>query len=165
MEKTWTNVSTSSEVKPDQDYATPTKVMQTAVTTSNTRQPLDYNWTSTNESTIFFILLHISEIENISPTDHRELNIFGNGVLKFNRSYVPSELASGWASYADLGKTEYNLSLKATSNSTLPPLLNALEVYVVTFAIGIPTNSEDGMFYYSCPIMYVLNLLNYWYFN
>ncbi|KAF3329892.1 LRR receptor-like serine/threonine-protein kinase MEE39 [Carex littledalei] len=115
---TWTNISTSSTVSPDTEYATPSLVMQTAATTLNTKQSLDLPpWTSKNET-------------DIPRTFFREFDIFVNGDLAFN-SIVPSKLHSGFTKCTHTGNTIYNVSLKATSNSTLPPLLNAFEIYAI----------------------------------
>lgn len=148
MGQTWINISTSSTVDPDTDFATPSVVMQTAVTTLNTTQPLNLYWSSDNKSTVFYVILHISEIEDIPSTALRDFDIYANGDLAFS-SIVPKKLHSWWASYTTKNQNEYNVSLYATSNSTLPPLLNAIELYVRTTATGIPTKSEDGMFYHS----------------
>ncbi|XP_078176446.1 putative LRR receptor-like serine/threonine-protein kinase At1g51860 [Carex rostrata] len=141
MEETWIDVST--KVNLDIDFETPSRVMQTAVTTLNTTQPLYLNWTSEYDVTVFLLILHFSEIENISSTEHREFNIYINKILfgNWSRSSTTSALT-----YSVWDNTEYNLYLKATSSSTLPPLMNAFEVYAITPAIGIPTNSEDGIY-------------------
>lgn len=130
-------------MKPDKQFATPSIVMQTAVTSSSTKESLDIYWSTDNESAIFFVVLHYSEIQNVLSSDLREFDIFTNGKLTFN-STVPNTLYSGWASYSHTGHTEYNVSLIATSSSTLPPLLNAFELYILTPATGVPTYSGDG---------------------
>lgn len=152
MQEGWTNISTISTVDQDKNFATPSVVMQTAATTSSTIQSLDLSWTWPIQSTTFYVILHISKIQNIPSTDLREFDIFSEGWLLFN-STVPDKLYPDWYTYVDTNYNEYNVSLKATSNSTLPPLLNAVELYVITPATGIPTNSGDGMFHICslCP--------------
>ncbi|KAJ4806874.1 Leucine-rich repeat protein kinase family protein [Rhynchospora pubera] len=139
---TWSSISTNSIVQPDPDYATPSIVMQTAATTSSTNQSLDISWTGDNESVEFLIILHIGEIQDIPRTDYREFNILSQNPL-FSHVFAPSNLTSGWARYMDTGRTAYYTSLKATSKSTLPPILNAIELYVITPATGIPTYIAD----------------------
>ncbi|KAJ4787493.1 Leucine-rich repeat protein kinase family protein [Rhynchospora pubera] len=140
--ETWRYIETNSTVQPDKDFATPSTVMQTAATTSSTNQSLDISWSSDNESTVFLIILHFSEIQELPPTALRQFDIFGNGVLALN-SITPIKLYSEWAKYTHTWHTEYTASLKATSNSTLPPILNAFELYVVRPTTGIPTYSGD----------------------
>ncbi|XP_078151951.1 putative LRR receptor-like serine/threonine-protein kinase At1g51880 [Carex rostrata] len=136
--QTWTNVSTSSKLDPDIDFETPSLVMQTAASTLNTAQPLEQYWNSDNESTVFYAILHFSEIQNIPSNGSRQFDVFANGFLLTSTF----KTASGWA-YIHHGYSKYNVSLKATSSSTLPPLLNALEVYIIRPSTGIPTNNED----------------------
>ncbi|KAJ4806857.1 Leucine-rich repeat protein kinase family protein [Rhynchospora pubera] len=146
----WPSISTNSTVKPDTDFATPSLVMQTASTTNSTKQPLIFPWTSNNKSSLFLIILHIGEIQDIPRTDYREFNIYADGydVPLFDH-IVPQKLTSVWASYWDTDGTTYNVSFKATSNSTLPPLLNAIELYYIRPATGILTYSGDGKFDHS----------------
>ncbi|KAJ3678969.1 hypothetical protein LUZ61_021133 [Rhynchospora tenuis] len=79
---------------------------------------------------------------DIQANDLRQFDIFANGELAYN-STVPDILYSGWASYMHTAHTHYNVSLKATPNSTLPPLMNAFELYIVTPATGVPTDNGD----------------------
>ncbi|KAJ1689501.1 hypothetical protein LUZ63_013656 [Rhynchospora breviuscula] len=139
----WTAIATNSSVQRDTDFATPSIVMQTAAITSSTNQSLDLSWKSDNDTTEFLIVFHYSEIQNIPPNT-RQFDIFINGqrVQKFS-SIVPDKLYPDWASSIRTDNTDYNVSLKATSNSTLPPILNAFELFVITPATGIPTYSGD----------------------
>lgn len=71
--------------------------------------------------------------------------MFVNGVPLYN-SLVAQKLLSGSAAYTTTTLNKYNVSLEATSRSTLPPLLNALELYTIMPITGIPTRSGDGKF-------------------
>ncbi|KAJ3678966.1 hypothetical protein LUZ61_021130 [Rhynchospora tenuis] len=138
----WTVISSSLPVLSDTEFATPSLVMQTAVTTLSTTQSLDLSWSSNNRSTVFLVILHISEIQSIPPNALRQFDIFANGKLAFG-SNIPPKLNAGWATYTHTTYIDYNVSLKATSISTLPPILNAFELYVITPTNGIPTYSSD----------------------
>ncbi|KAJ1689503.1 hypothetical protein LUZ63_013658 [Rhynchospora breviuscula] len=150
---TWTAISTNSTFKKDAVYATPSIVMQTAASTTSTNQSLDLAWKSSNESTstVFSIIVHFGEIHDIPSNDRRQFDILLNGIPT-NNNVIPTKLYPGYAAYWVSGVTVYNVSLKATSISTLPPLLNALELLVVTPATGIPTNSGDVKFDHTCLI-------------
>ncbi|KAJ3707704.1 hypothetical protein LUZ61_011409 [Rhynchospora tenuis] len=103
-----TYISTSSAVTPDQEFETPSLVMQTAAATLSTKQPLFLNWTSIHSTE--FVILHFAEIQdNILKTDRRDI------------------------------------TLEATSNSTLPPLLNAIELYGSAPVPAGPTYAPDGI--------------------
>ncbi|VAH09497.1 unnamed protein product [Triticum turgidum subsp. durum] len=47
-------------------------------------------------------------------------------------------------SFPNNGHHQYNVSLNATANSTLPPILNALEIFSVLPTTGITTATQDG---------------------
>jgi Malectin-like domain len=146
-DSTWTNISTSSTVKENPDFATPSAVMQTAAATLSTNQSLNISWTWDIKVTLFYVFLHISEIQNISSTALRKFEIIPQGKKIFNAT-IPKKLQAESYKYSSQGFSENTLWLTATSDSTLPPILNALEVYIVRLATEIPTYSEDSMFIY-----------------
>jgi senescence-induced receptor-like serine/threonine-protein kinase len=142
----WNDVYTDNILVPDRDYEIPSAVMQTAATSSGSLQTLDISWTSDDKSSRFMVILHISEIQyNLSSSDHREFDIIVNGVL-MGHNIVPEKDFLGHAAFAVGFDTSYTMSLRPTSRSTLPPLLNAFELYVVAPVTGLPTYSGDGMF-------------------
>ncbi|KAJ4806872.1 Leucine-rich repeat protein kinase [Rhynchospora pubera] len=124
-------------------FCNPLYCHETAATTLSTKQSLDLSWSSDNKSTEFFVILHIGEIQDIPSNSLREFDIIADGDPLFDYHTVPRKLHSGWATYQETGYNDYNVSLKATSNSTLPPLLNAFELYIVRPTNGIPTYSGD----------------------
>jgi hypothetical protein len=42
------------------------------------------------------------------------------------------------------GFPHYNISINATANSTLPPMINAVEVFSVIPTTNVGTDSQDG---------------------
>jgi Malectin-like domain len=120
----------------------PSLIMQTAATSSSTKDPLLKYWNSNNASTMFYVILHFSEIQNASRS--RAFYIYSNGYLLFDEPFHLPWLTWQWASYVTSGFTRHNFTLVATSNSTLPPLLNGFELYKVAPVVGIPTYSGDG---------------------
>ncbi|KAJ1689483.1 hypothetical protein LUZ63_013638 [Rhynchospora breviuscula] len=143
---TWTDISTTSTFDPDTDFGIPSIVMQTAAATLSVQQSLELSWppANNNKSTVFLVILHIGEVQDISSDDLRQFDIFWNGIAYASyTSVVPYKLYPGWFSYRSTDHDEHNVSLRATSNSTLPPLLNAFELYVITPTTGIPTYSGD----------------------
>ncbi|KAJ3678958.1 hypothetical protein LUZ61_021122 [Rhynchospora tenuis] len=80
---------------------------------------------------------------DIPRTGYREFDILADGFPMYDDHIVPQKLTSGWAAYLDTDATTYNVTLKPTSNSTLPPLLNAIEIYYIRPATGIPSYSGD----------------------
>ncbi|KAJ3695089.1 hypothetical protein LUZ60_000466 [Juncus effusus] len=140
----WTEISTTNVVKTDTSFQTPSRVLQTAAASSTITDSLDLLWTL-DASNNFFALLHISETQALKTTDYRAFNIYANGELLLNDSYVPEYLQSGWVNFTSKGKTNYNVSFKATKNSTLPPIINAFELYLIMPLTLLPTYPDDGL--------------------
>jgi Malectin-like domain len=146
--ESWTEVSTNSPVVPSASYQTPSLVMKTAATTSSTKVPLAINGSTRygyyyKYNPSFLLVLHFAEIKNLS-TDRREFRITTNGEQKFE-DYIPRVLASDSKSFSKMGTTYISL-LEATPNSTLPPLLNAIELYQLLMYPTVPTDNQDGNF-------------------
>jgi Malectin-like domain len=138
----WENISfNNANIALDNDFQTPPAVLRTAVTSASTKEPLTLLWSSDNSSTRCYFILHFYDQK--PATGQREFNILFNGLNELDE---PMNLDGwGWTTHWTSGFTDYNLSLVATSNSTLPPLLNALELYVEA-PVGHPTYAEDGNF-------------------
>ncbi|XP_078149484.1 senescence-induced receptor-like serine/threonine-protein kinase [Carex rostrata] len=130
-------ISSNSTIEADPDE-TPAIVMQTAATTSSTQQPLNLYWNVDDKSSTYYWIFHFYEIQ-ASPTGQREFDLLINGAMGskkiiFQTWYRITLQRSGFINY--------NVSLVATSNSTLPPLLNGYELYKIA-PVGVPTYSED----------------------
>jgi Malectin-like domain len=124
--------------------------MQTAVTTSSVLVPLVINWSS-DKNVKYYFIFHFYEIQT-QLTGQREFDMIINGARALTEPILLKQwvLAAGWWS----GYTEYIISLKATTNSTLPPLLNAYEVYAAAPVAVVTTYTEDGKFYSLAQINY-----------
>ncbi|KAF3338765.1 putative leucine-rich repeat receptor-like protein kinase [Carex littledalei] len=132
----WKDISSRSLVQPKTDFMVPSFVMQTAVTTLSTLQPLTIPWHSNNESTVFLMILHFCEVE---ASTVREFYMFVNGDPVFTITPGASPLS---VPLSLTGNTTYSVSLVASSRSRFPPLLNAFELYTIQ-PNGIPTYSGD----------------------
>ncbi|KAJ4784021.1 Leucine-rich repeat protein kinase family protein [Rhynchospora pubera] len=144
-EAAWTEISTNSPVAPDPVFETPSLVMQTAATPLTSKQPLIMEWTTNvnHYDDSHRVILHFAEIQdNASKTDRREFNIFAGGFLSSNQPYTPPVLSSQTIYFNYTWINNYNITLEATSNSILPPLQNAIELYRIT-PVPAPTYAED----------------------
>ncbi|XP_078149608.1 putative LRR receptor-like serine/threonine-protein kinase At1g51880 isoform X2 [Carex rostrata] len=139
------DISTNSTLVPDVDFEPPSVVMQTAATTSSILKPLNINWTVDNKSTTYYWILHFYEIQP-PLIGRREFDTLMNGKKVLNEPTIPQ--TSHWTTIWWRGVTNYNISLVATSNSTLPPLLNAYELYKIA-PVGVTgtTYSADDMLF------------------
>lgn len=150
-ESGWNEISTNSTVEPDDEFKTPSLVLQTAATTSSTKEPLNFNWYSDYKSTEYYFILHFNEIQK-SLTGRREFDIVINGIKAYDKPTIPDPSFSLWSSHWRSGFTNYTVSLAATSNSTLPPLLNAFELYKIA-PVGVSTYGADGKFFHQSKLI------------
>ncbi|EEC79558.1 hypothetical protein OsI_20686 [Oryza sativa Indica Group] len=154
----WTVISTTTMVQNIENdiFEAPSRVMQTAITPRNASGNIEFAWdayTQPKDPTPGYIAnFYFTEVQLLPSNALRQLYINLNGRLVYNESYTPLYL------YADLiyekkpflRYPEYNISINATSNSTLPPIINAIEVFSVMPTINVATDSEDG----TCTYMY-----------
>lgn len=118
--------------------------MSTAVTPVNASRPLSIIWEPKDPNVKFYPYLHFAEVEELQANQSREFNISINGeiLLEF---FTPVYLFTSSASFGEPFTGEMRLSLNRTEKSTLPPILNALEIYTVKDFIQAETDQVDGM--------------------
>ncbi|XP_072994910.1 putative leucine-rich repeat receptor-like protein kinase At2g19210 [Typha latifolia] len=135
----WTNISTSLAIAGDAEsiFEVPSAVLRTAVMSSRIDIHFDVNDEGDKEK---FIAMHFVEFND---TESRTFDFLLNDRLWY-RSYTPPRLR---VDYIYTGETvamvNYTFSLVQALNSTLPPILNAVEVYKVMRVSDLPTNNQD----------------------
>uniref|UniRef100_A0A0E0A1U5 non-specific serine/threonine protein kinase n=1 Tax=Oryza glumipatula TaxID=40148 RepID=A0A0E0A1U5_9ORYZ len=156
----WTVISTTTMVQNIENdiFEAPSRVMQTAITPRNASGNIEFAWdayTQPKDPTPGYIAnFYFTEVQLLPSNALRQFYINLNGRLVYNESYTPLYL------YADLiyekkpflRYPEYNISINATSNSTLPPIINAIEVFSVMPTINVATDSEDGFISIDCGL-------------
>ncbi|WZY75486.1 hypothetical protein YC2023_021870 [Brassica napus] len=138
----WTNISTTLDVKNDNKYAPPKDALKNAATPTNASAPLTIEWRLENPDDQYYLYTHFSEIQNLQAKQTREFNLVRNGQKSFGPLTPPklglTTIFSELPRTCDGGKC--NVQLIRTNRSTLPPLLNAYEVYTV---IQFPQSETD----------------------
>ncbi|XAR49973.1 Non-specific serine/threonine protein kinase [Bertholletia excelsa] len=132
-------ISTSSAIKPD-SFRLPPTVMSTA----NTNNSFDFYWLPLNDSVQYFFFWHFAELELLRSNQIREFNMYINDEL-WEPPFRPEYLRSTTI-YNALPKTSsasYKFSIRRTNNSTLPAIINALEVYKVIQLGQVKTDEQD----------------------
>lgn len=106
--------------------------MRTAVTLINDSDPLVFTWKAENATSEYYIYLHFAEVVELKANQSRSFNITINGE-PFYESVVPYYLSAVtvYSTSALSIVEEYTVSIFKTENSTLPPILNAAEIYSV----------------------------------
>ncbi|XP_072952218.1 probable LRR receptor-like serine/threonine-protein kinase At1g51880 [Typha angustifolia] len=120
----------------------PTAVLQTAVTSTAVNKSIQFYWIPEAADPVYYVGFHFSELQVLSSNDVREFNIFLNGELWFDHMRPPYLMAD--YVYAELRRAStYNFSLVSTTNATLPPLINAIEVFSLVSLVEVMTNLDD----------------------
>ncbi|PWZ14730.1 putative leucine-rich repeat receptor-like serine/threonine-protein kinase [Zea mays] len=132
----WVNLSTTRPIQPDtSSYAVPSRVLQTAVAAASnngTAAALTaMNWQYDTKYS-FMIFLHFTDFVHSQIRQFDILineNESGPKVTAYNDTcyLIPTHVHT--ESYRAAGG-KYNVTLAATKASVLPPMLNALEIYV-----------------------------------
>ncbi|XP_030969812.1 probable LRR receptor-like serine/threonine-protein kinase MEE39 [Quercus lobata] len=127
-------------------YQVPSVVMNSAATKLNVNASVGFFWTPDNGNTVTqYIYLHFLNLKKLQPNQTREFNVFLNGDFWLTQPVVPYYLSTTTA-YSTTGTTraEFKLWLNKTETSTLPPILNAIEIYTLKQLLQAQTDQEDG---------------------
>ncbi|KAJ9692169.1 hypothetical protein PVL29_011308 [Vitis rotundifolia] len=131
----WKSVSASysSDSLSDNHFKPPSKVMATAVTPADERYPLEFHWNLDNSTRQFYVYMHFAEVEELQSNQLRELYVSLNGWFWSPEPIVPGKLVphTGFSTHSISASSELSLSIFKTRRSTLPPILNALEIYEI----------------------------------
>ncbi|KAF2948173.1 hypothetical protein DAI22_01g016800 [Oryza sativa Japonica Group] len=148
----WKEISTASRVDNlDGDiFDAPTAVMQTAVTPRNASGNIYFfwePWPQPNDPTPpYTVIFHFSELEILTNNASRQFYINLNGEPLIDTAYEPTYLTARYLyGLEPLERTSrYNITINATANSTLPPLINAAEIFSIISTAVIGTDSQDA---------------------
>ncbi|RVW52010.1 putative leucine-rich repeat receptor-like protein kinase [Vitis vinifera] len=131
----WKSVSASysSDSLSDNHFKPPSKVMATAVTPADERYPLEFHWNLDNSTRQFYVYMHFAEVEELQSNQLREFYVSLNGWFWSPEPIVPGRLVphTGFSTHSISASSELSLSIYKTHRSTLPPILNALEIYEI----------------------------------
>ena len=121
--------------------------MSTASTPINVSAPLELSWDTENATSEYYIYMHFSEVVKLKADQSRSLNITINGkhaygpftpeYLQTITVYTPSILEMA---------QKHDILISKIENSTLPPIVNAIEIYSVIDLSQSGTDKQDGMF-------------------
>ncbi|GKB39550.1 leucine-rich repeat transmembrane protein kinase protein [Tanacetum coccineum] len=121
---------TVSNLRSSTTNEVPSKVMSTALTSRNITRDIYYPWTATDAAQEFFIYLYIAEIETLKSNQKREFNIYLNDVYWDGPVSPLDHTTTAYLIQSSKSLVNNNITLYHTDNSTLPPLFNAIEVYI-----------------------------------
>lgn len=142
----------------------PSQIMTTAVTPINPNDSINLSWYPVNATDKFFICMYFAETEILKSNQTREFNIYLNG--DFTNGPLSMEYNSTTTAYIygpEEGAPSYTLTVKRTKNSTLPPIINAFEIYSYKQQPQRQTDDRDGQ-YRICLLIDIKIAKFYYYF-
>ncbi|XP_076950197.1 LRR receptor-like serine/threonine-protein kinase IOS1 [Bidens hawaiensis] len=157
------SVHTSDKVslKPFSEEQVPLKVMSTAMLPKDNNSILQLNYTVTvKDNYELIVYLHFAEVETLQSNQKREFDIYINHV--WTGRFSPSTNITTKKTYSSSNSSVFELiRLVRTSNSTLPPILNAVEVYNLKQFQQNQTDDQDAAAILSTKSTYGLTKLNW----
>ncbi|KAL6851760.1 hypothetical protein ACP4OV_020324 [Aristida adscensionis] len=140
----YNSISTTNRVQNTKSFEAPSKVLQTAVTPRNTSGTLDFFLARDPSTPGFIVNMHFCELQALPSNALRQFYIYSNGELFYREAITPEYLNSDVVYDSNPARfARYDISLNATANSTLPPIINALEVFTVIPTTNVGTDSQD----------------------
>jgi hypothetical protein len=146
----WTDVPNKSngliQNSTSDAYDAPDAVMRSASTPVNASR-MDISWSSDSSMSVgvdpkFFLLLYFAELED--TRELRQFDVFVDDDQSAT-AFSPKFLLPTVLSRIVQGSSNHTISLVATSNSVLQPLISAMEIYIVRPVNESTTDSLDGI--------------------
>ena len=144
----WVRKTTSSTINSQNAYNIPDVVLRTAAQSQNASIPLNFSWSLPNSLSKYYIYFHFAEIEKLEAGQQRELTINLNGQHYLTESIKLDYLNPITIVQTDQPSSGQRLyfSISAAEGTKLPPILSAVEFFVLKELPNKPTAVDDGMF-------------------
>ncbi|KAF7843438.1 putative LRR receptor-like serine/threonine-protein kinase [Senna tora] len=140
----WTTISAPKTEVGKLDYqAAPARIMKTAATSGNGSDSMYLRLSYNASSYVFYI--YFAEVQKLNKSQIREFDVTLNGGEFLAYHYQPQYLGTNFFVVSNYSNTYKNLELqfKRTSGATLPPILNAIEIYMMKDLRQRETNKAD----------------------
>lgn len=124
--------------------------MKNAAIPVNPNKTWYFWWTLDDISAQSYVYMHFAEIQTLKASDVREFNITYNGGLNWYSYMRPPNLSISTIFNPRAVTSSdgvFNFTFTMTGNSTLPPLINALEVYTVLDVTQLGTDQDESKHY------------------
>ncbi|KAM0839454.1 hypothetical protein ACQ4PT_060304 [Festuca glaucescens] len=150
----WTEISTPEKVLGSADlrFHVPSAVMQTAIAPRNgsRTRTIELPWRAVPNHAYpepgLIGIVFFAELEVVAGDALRQFEMTINTVLWSKAPYTPKYLISDIFFNSEphqVSSGQYNFTLNATANSTLPPIINAAEIFTVVSTANLATDSKD----------------------
>ncbi|XWS12027.1 hypothetical protein CRYUN_Cryun37aG0055200 [Craigia yunnanensis] len=141
----WSRLNSSLPIdSKNNDFKPPSVVMETAAQQKNKSTPLSLYLQTINQTDKFYVYMYFAEVEKLQANKFRQFNISLNGQhWSGPHSPVYLEATTVYKTSPLTGEVEYEFLIYKARNSSLPPIINALEVYKVNELPQQETNQDD----------------------
>ncbi|ESQ36349.1 hypothetical protein EUTSA_v10006777mg [Eutrema salsugineum] len=131
-------------ISNNNSYNISSLVMSRALTHTNITEPIKMVLNNSDPNVRYFVYMHFAEVEDLSlrTNETREFEIRINGVKMADVS--PKYLQTDTVFLKPESQTDIKFTLERTPKSTLPPIINALEIYIGNSFSQSFTSQEDG---------------------
>ncbi|CAN7108907.1 unnamed protein product [Brassica rapa subsp. narinosa] len=118
-------------------------VMRTAISPGNESNPLTLTWSPDDPRSKFYVYMHFAEVQKLQSNETREFDIYVNDDL-LAENFRPFYLFTDTRSTPEpVGRTKNEIVIRKTDLSTLPPIINAIEIYQINEFLQLPTDQQD----------------------
>lgn len=152
-EEYWTLINTTLSINTSTGYDIPQDLMANAITPKMPNTMLNISWNPGDSSAEIYLYMHFAELQPQTGNDQRRIVISWNGEI-INGPYIPTPLTVKTLYDTTPRKCkegECLLQLQGSGGS-IPPMINALEVYSLINHSQLETNENDGTSkYFICP--------------
>ncbi|XP_044496592.1 LRR receptor-like serine/threonine-protein kinase IOS1 [Mangifera indica] len=141
----WRQLSTNLAIdfNSSDSFKIPSVVMRTAVVPANLSSSLDFFMHIDHITHHFYVYFHFAEILKLPSNESREMNLFVDGKHWYG-PFTPNYLSTtSVKTISPSAGGNLSFSIQRTENSTLPPILNAVELYSVPEGSQSPTDQTD----------------------
>lgn len=151
-------MSTNHTIDSDSnnDFQPASIVMRTAAVPKNVSGSVDISLEIDDPNLQFYTYVHFAEIQKLQDNEFREMNIFLGGEYWYGPFSIDDYLYTTTIfsiSASSINGGNYTLSVQRAENSTLPPILNAIEVFSVKEFLEQQTDENDGIFFLLCALI------------
>ncbi|KAJ4896668.1 Leucine-rich repeat protein kinase family protein [Raphanus sativus] len=165
IDKDWNLITTTLNVNTSNGFDPPQGAMASAATYVNDNGTWNIPWNVEDSTTRFHIYLHFAEIQTLLANETREFKVLLNG-NEFSEPFSPEKLRI----HTMITQPESTLrcdggaclmQLVKTAKSTLPPLLNAMEIFTVVELPQSETNQDEVVAIKKIQIAYGLSRVSW----
>ncbi|CAN6841022.1 unnamed protein product [Brassica oleracea] len=159
----WTEISTDLDVANNNIYGPPQDALKHAASPTNASAPLTIEWPSSNSRDQYHLYVHFLEIQELQANETREFNMVWNGKHYYGPLAPPklNVLTIFSRSSRTCGGGKCSVQFIRTNRSTLPPLLNAFEVFTVIQLSQSETDENDVSAIKSIAASYALSRISW----